>query len=122
MKKMLAIMFVILMLLPAAVSAETLSGGWTPAADPAVTEEIRSLVDQALDGLLGVHYVPVAYLGSQVVAGTNHAVLCQATVVYPDAQPQFVILYLYQDLTGNVSILNIAPFDIGSLCTYGAEE
>ena len=99
-----------------------LAGGWTPSADPAVTDEIREIVDKALEGLVGVNYVPVAFLGSQVVAGTNYAVLCQATVVYPGAAPSYVILYIYRDLEGNASILNIADFDIGALCTYGAEE
>ena len=97
-------------------------GGWTPAADPAVTDEVKALVGKALDGLVGVNYVPVAYLGSQLVAGTNHAILCQAAAVYPDAQTYFVILYLYEDLQGNVTVLNIADFDIGSLCTYGAPD
>ena len=98
-----------------------LSGGWTPAADPTVTDDLKALFDKGLNGLLGVNYAPVCYLGSQVVAGANHAFLCQATVVYPNAQPYFVIVYLYEDLQGNVSILNIADFDVGSLCTYGAE-
>jgi len=35
--------------------------------------------------------------------------------------PAYVIVYLYEDLQGNVSILNVADFDIGSLCTYGEE-
>ena len=96
-------------------------GGWIPAADPAVTEEMNALFEKGISGLLGVKYTPVAYLGSQVVAGTNHAFLCHATVVYPNAQPEYVIVYLYEDLQGNVSVLNIADFDIGSLCTYGAE-
>ena len=38
-----------------------------------------------------------------------------------DAQPYFVIVYVYEDLQGNVSLLNIADFDVGALCTYGAE-
>ena len=96
------------------------SGGWTPAADSAVTEERKALFDKGLEGLLGVNYLPVAYLGSQMVAGTNHAFLCQTTVVYPGARPGYAIVYLYEDLQGNVSILNIADFDIGNLCTYGA--
>ena len=124
MKKIIALIMTVLMLLSLTAMAEGLgaAGAWEPAADPAITEEVQALVDQGLEGLLGVNYVPVAYLGSQLVAGTNHAILCQATVVYPDAVPSFVILYLYQDLEGNVSILNIADFDIGSLCTYGAED
>ena len=97
-----------------------LSGGWTPAADPTVTEERKALFEKGISRLLGVNYTPVAYLGSQVVAGTNHAFLCQMAAVYPGAQPAYVIVYLYEDLQGNVSVLEIADFDIGSLCTYGA--
>ena len=98
-----------------------LAGGWEAAADPTVTEEIRALLDKGLNGMLGVDYEPVTYLGSQVVAGRNHAILCKATVVAPNAVPSWKIVYLYEDLQGNVSILNIADFDAGSLCTYGAE-
>ena len=63
----------------------------------------------------------MAYLGSQVVAGTNHAFLCQATVVAPNAKPFWAIVYLYENPQGEVNILNIAEFDISALCTYGAE-
>ena len=65
--------------------------------------------------------MPVAYLGSQVVAGTNHAFLCQAVTAYPgslETAPAYAMVYLYEDLSGNVSILSIGDFDIGSLCTY----
>ena len=126
MKKIAALLMAVLMLTGFVFAEGTepaennLVGGWTPAADPTVTEELQAVLDKALESLMGVHYVPVAYLGSQLVAGTNHAFLCQATVVYPDAQPRWVILYLYQDLQGNVTIMNIADFDFGSLCTYGA--
>ena len=95
-----------------------LVGGWTPAADPSVTEETKALVEKALEGLLGMNYVPVAYLGSQVVAGVNHAILCQGTAVVPDAVPEWKILFLYEDLEGNVSVLSIADFDFGALCEY----
>ena len=82
-----------------------LMGGWSAAEDPTVTDEIAALVEKGLYGLVGVGYEPVAYLGSQVVAGINHAVLCRGTVVAPNAEPFWVILYLYEDLEGNVSIL-----------------
>ncbi len=123
MKKIVAVILAVLMITGIALAegAPTLSGGWTPASDPAVTEEIRELFDKAMDGMVGVNYVPVAYLGSQVVAGMNYAILCQATVVYPNAQPEWVVVYLYKDLEGGVSILDIADFDIGSLCAYGAD-
>ena len=99
----------------------TIAGGWTPAADPTITDEVKALLDKGMEGLVGVNYTPVAYLGSQVVSGTNHAILCQATVVYPGATPYFVIVYLYEDLQGNVSLMNIADFDVGMFCNYGAD-
>ena len=132
MKKLISIVAAVLMVLTmlcgAALAEEQTKaglgvvGGWTVAEDPTVTEEIQALTDKGVEGLLGVHYVPIAYLGSQMVGGKNHAVLCQATVVYPDAKPTLVILYLYEDPEGNVQLLNVSDFDIGALCTYGAEE
>ena len=122
----LAAVILVSSLMMGAALAETVPGarmgGWAAADDAAITDEVRALFDQAMEGLVGVNYVPVAYLGSQVVAGTNHAILCQATVVYPDAQPTWVVVFLYENLEGGVEILNIADFDFGSLCTYGAEE
>ena len=130
MKKILALaltaMLLVSSLLMGSALAEdvpgTLMGGWAAAEDPTITDEVRALFDKAMEGLVGVDYVPVAYLGSQVVAGTNHAILCQGTVVYPGAQPAWKIVFLYENLEGGVEILNIADFDFGSLCTYGAEE
>ena len=124
MKKLVsvAIALVMILSLTAGLAEGPLMGGWTVSEDPAVTEELQAVFDKGLEGLTGVSYVPVAYLGSQLVAGMNHAFLCQATVVYPDAVPYYAIVYLYQDLEGNVTVLNIADFDIGALCTYGAAE
>ena len=99
-----------------------LAGGWQAAADPEVTEDLQAIFDKGLEGLVGVDYVPVVYLGSQVVAGTNHAFLCQAAVVVPNAVPQWAVVYLYEDLEGNVTILDIEDFDFGLLCDYGSDD
>ncbi len=98
-------------------------GGWTPSADPSITDDLKTIFEKGTETLTGAVAVPVAYLGSQVVAGTNHAFLCWTASAYSgiETEPAYVIVYLYEDLQGNVSILNIADFDIGSLCTYGAE-
>ena len=124
MKKLIALLLMILIMLSAASAEDSrhLSGGWEPSADPAVTEELKALFDRGTDALTGMSYIPVAYLGSQIVAGTNHAFLCQAVTAYPgmdmDPEPAYTIVYLYEDLSGHVSILSIANFDIGSLCQY----
>ena len=123
MRKILAIVLVLALALGLSCAcAERLAGGWQAAEDSAVTEDLQAVFDKGLEGLVGVGYTPVAYLGSQVVAGTNHAFLCRAVTVVPDAVPRWTVVFLYEDLQGNVSLMNIADFDFGALCTYGAEE
>ncbi|MBO7372693.1 MAG: hypothetical protein J6U19_00435, partial [Oscillospiraceae bacterium] len=48
-----------------------------------------------------------ACLAAQLVSGTNYAILCKAQVVYPDAQPYYAIVYIYENLEGNSQILKI---------------
>ena len=101
------------MLMPSAEEEEPmestpLDGGWTVADDPMISEELQAALEKALDGLVGVAYQPVACLGTQVVAGVNYAILCQQTAIVPDAEPTWVIVYLYEDLQGNAEILNVA--------------
>ena len=119
--KKFAVLLALCLMMVGVAAAEEKVGGWTPAADPSITDEVMAVFEKGTEGLTGVDYVPVAYLGSQVVAGTNHCFLCQATVVYPDAEPGYALMYLYEDLQGNVSVMNIADLDIGAFCTYGAE-
>ena len=118
MRKLLSLCMALVMLLGiggAFAEEGALAGGWAAAEDPAITDEMNAMIEKALEGLLGVNYVPVAFLGSQVVAGTNYAILCQATVVVPDAVPSWKILYLYEDLEGNVSVLGIGDLELGIL-------
>ncbi len=128
MKKMIALLLSVLLLFAVAAAEENpvtpgglLVGGWTPSADPTVTEELNALFEKGTETLTGVSYIPVAYLGSQVVAGTNHAFLCMAVTAYPgslETEPAYAMVYLYENPAGQVSILCIADFDVGSLCTY----
>ena len=93
----------------------TLSGGWAVAEDPAITEDINNLFFQALDsyqtGTITVAYTPAALLGTQVVAGTNYAVLSRASEINQGSK--WVIVYVYQDLEGNSSVLSIADVELG---------
>ena len=63
-----------------------IAGGWEAAEDTAMTDDLKDLFARALEGLTGVAYEPIAYLGHQVVAGLNHCFLCKSTVIYPDAK------------------------------------
>ena len=93
----------------------TLAGGWTVADDPAITDDVNNIFFRALDsyqtGTITVAYTPVALLGTQVVAGTNYAVLSKASEINKGSR--WVIIYLYQDLEGNAAVLNIADVELG---------
>lgn len=114
MKKLLCLLLVLLILCVSAAMAEQgLVGGWTVSPSPEVTEEQLLLFEKGLSETVGVAYTPVAYLGSQLVAGVNHCFLCRATVVYPDAQPYYALAYLYEALDGNVSLLQVQALELG---------
>ena len=95
--------------LPGAGDADSnpIPGGWSYADYPSVDEKTASVVDKATEKLLGAEYEPVAYIGSQVVAGMNHAVLCRVTAVSPDAESGYALVYIYEDLNGGVEVLEI---------------
>ena len=97
---------------PAPAQTDNLVGGWTPAADFEVTEERKAIFDKGMETLLGVDYEPLAYLGSQLVAGTNHVFLVKGTAVVPTRPVSYALAYLYQDLQGNVKLMNVADLGI----------
>ena len=82
-------------------------GGWETAEDGTITTELQELFDKAMEKLEGVDYTPVKLLETQVVAGTNYRFLCDATVVSPNAETKQAIVTIYEDLQGNVEILEI---------------
>ena len=90
------------------LSDDSLAGGWQAPESPAMTEGAQTAFDKATDGLVGVKYVPVALLSTQVVAGTNYRILCEATVLYPGEQMHYVTMTLHEDLEGNVSVLDVS--------------
>lgn len=89
-----------------------IAGGWSYAEDPAVEGKVSEVVDKATAKLLGAEYEPVAYIGSQVVAGINHAVLCRITAVTPDAEAKYSLVYIYEDLEGNCEVTGTADIEL----------
>ncbi len=83
------------------------AGGWSvDDSDHDINKNPDALAafNKATKELEGVDYEAIALLGSQVVAGMNYAILCRSKVVYPDAQPEIKIMYVYADLEGNAEI------------------
>jgi hypothetical protein len=62
-------------------------------------EEVTAVFEKAMDGLTGVGYEPVGYLGGK---GGVYCVLCRATVIYPDAKPYYALVYVSDEGLQNI--------------------
>ncbi len=84
-----------------------LAGGWFQASSAKVSKKLRAQFNDALMGLVGVGYNPVAVLSSQVVAGMNYCLLCESQVVYPGAPKYYSLVYMYVGFDGTSEITDI---------------
>ena len=98
-------------------AAAPLLGGWQPTADATVTEETKTLLAKAFDGIGTDAIDPIAVLGTQVVAGTNTCILCRITPGGEDAAPYYALIYVNQDLEGNVSLMQIVEMDLAEMAS-----
>ena len=82
------------------------TGGWEYAESCEITDALKKVMEKATETLTGAVYEPVAYIGSQVVAGKNHAILCKCSPSVPDLNgaTTYVLVYVYEDLQGNCEI------------------
>ncbi len=82
-------------------------GGWQASKKYTVTKAKKKIFKKATKELVGVQYTPIAYLGSQVVAGTNHLYLCKLKAVLEDVETGYALVYVYQDLDGKAKVSKI---------------
>ena len=82
-------------------------GGWKAAESFEVTDDLKAVFEKAVEKLIGVNYEPVAFLGSQLVSGTNYCFLAKSQVVYLGAKPSYAIVYVYENLEGQAAVLDI---------------
>jgi hypothetical protein len=89
-------------------------GGWSYAESTEITDDMKKVMEKATETLTGATYEPVAYIGSQVVAGTNHAILCKSTpsVAELNGATTYVLVYVYQDLQGNCEITETTDIEM----------
>ena len=95
--------------LAAVVSEENcISNSWKRASNPELTGKVRRLFNKAFEELEGVSYTPVAVLASRTTgSGKQYRVLCKATVVYPGAQEEYVVVTLQRGWLGQAEIMEI---------------
>ena len=90
---------------------EPKTGGWelnTSITNTLMRDE-ESIFKKAIANYTDMELEPIGYLGSQVVAGTNHMYLCKAT---KDNKTTFKVVIIYEDLSGNTEVTKVSNFDI----------
>lgn len=96
-----------------------IAGSWEAAESPEIPADVMSAFEKALEGLVGVNYTPVAYLGSQIVSGHNYMLLCRMAPVVEDPVETYAIVTVYEDTEGNAQLTTVSDF---GLETYLGEE
>ena len=96
-------------------SGEQLPGGWENAEDYKITDEVKKIIEKASATLTGATYEPVAYIGSQVVSGKNHYILCKMTpsVKELNGAVSYVFITVYENLEGKCEITNTTDYKLG---------
>ena len=87
-----------------------------------LAENVEVAFQEVTKNLLGVSYKPVMYIGKQITRGENHFIVCESKVIYPNAQPQAVILGI-NIFEGKSSVACILPIssstkETETLCGY----
>lgn len=106
---------------PTSSTEEPISGGWSTDEPTELTDEQKALFEKALDGMTGVSYTPVLFLGIQVVGGYNYRFLCKAQAVYPDAPETWVIVEIFEDPEGNAEVTSVIDLTDEQAAQYGVE-
>lgn len=92
----------------------TLTGGWEMTPNLEITDDAKAAFENATVGYEDPIYSPLALLGTQVVSGTNYCFLCRATSSEDGVDTSnYVLVYVYQDLTGNAEVLDTQLMELG---------
>jgi hypothetical protein len=80
-----------------------------------LSPEVQDAFDAAVGQLVGVNYKPLVFVGSQVVKGTNYYIICSQTPVYPNAEPNAVLVTI-NAFNNKYTVVGIEPIDDVQTC------
>ena len=94
-------------------AAGAVTGGWELADNEAadLPEDVRNAFDKAAEKYTDAELKPVAYIASQVVAGMNYMILCEAETAGQEPPISYQMVIIYADLEGNAEITHITNVD-----------
>ena len=98
------------------IIGELLPGGFstnTGKVSLSENKDVYKAYKKAVKGVKDVSYSTIAYLGSQVVAGTNYLILCRSRSANAEAPSKFTLVTVYKDLSGGAELLNTEDIVFG---------
>ena len=105
--KVLLVAFMVFALVGCKSKEDPVVGGYTEVKEKNLTPELIEMFEQAFEGFDGANYAPVYLDSTQVVAGTNYKFFCDGTKTTNPIIMGTYYVYIYKDLQGNVSLLDI---------------
>lgn len=97
-------------------AAETTAAPAEAAFDPSITADRQNLFDAGMQGLVGVNYTPVYFMGVPADDPLGNTFLCTAAAVTPDASPYWALVTM-EDVGSEVTITDIKVIDYGAAAT-----
>jgi len=88
-------------------ATEELDGGITAASSAELTADAKTAFDKATETLTGATYKPVALAATQVVAGINYFIFCDAYSATSGVQTGYAMLTVTAAADGSYSVANI---------------
>ena len=88
-------------------ATEELDGGITAASSAELTADAKTAFDKATETLTGATFKPVALAATQVVAGINYFIFCDAYSATSGVQTGYAMLTVTAAADGSYSVANI---------------
>ena len=85
-------------------------GGWDLSALKSCTlpQKAASAFSAVTGGLVGAEYMPVLYVGSQLVHGTNHCIIAVQTIITANPEKRLVKMIINESEGNPGSIVSIS--------------
>ena len=97
-----------------------ISGGWNIKVSSGMPQQVATAFPNILGKLFGATYTSIAYLGSQVVNGTNHAVLAEQLVTTGE-DTKNVVLVILNEKPGSIGGADFALVSITPVVDGGGK-
>ena len=70
-------------------------------------QKVQSAFTEVTGGLVGAEYMPVLYVGKQLVNGTNYCIIALQTLVTRETVKRLVKMVIHVDLDGTTSLNSV---------------